>query len=76
MSSLPRLIHEKPASTGCRASFLKKYEPHKKKQRLKKECQNSISLLKRLPGGATTAKLRLPPIFDHYLAAHPFKTVD
>ena len=32
--------------------------------------------IKQLPGVATTAKLRLPPIMDYYLAAHPFKLVD
>ena len=32
ISSLTRIIHEKPASTGSRASFLKKQFPQKRPQ--------------------------------------------
>ena len=32
ISSLTRIIHEKPASTGSRASFLKKHGPQKRPQ--------------------------------------------
>ena len=48
----------------------------KKQETTPKRNRNLNHTLNGLLQGATRAKLRLPPIFDHYLAAHPFKILN